>query len=221
MVLLSLLIAWLFSNLVWMLHYAHMYYREPEGGITHLKKDSAQVHIALAHRSVTPSSPHYYPARLAESVLSGGMSSRLFVEVRDKRGLAYHASTRYVTLRDHAGLFTYVGTPPDRAQETLAVTVRELRRLGEGIEEAEIVRSRTQLKSSLIMQGESVVARAGAIVSDWYHLGRVRTLEELSAAIDRVTIPEVLEYLRLYPAERFSGLIIGPEPLDAKAAGAV
>jgi predicted Zn-dependent peptidase len=185
-----------------------------EGGFAHVSKESAQAHIALAHRSVTPASPHYYPARLAESVLSGGMSSRLFVEVRDKRGLAYHVSTRYHSLKDHAGLFTYVGTPPDRAKETLAVTVGELRRLAEGIRDEEIKRSRTQLRSALVMQGESTVARSGALVSDWFHLGRVRTLEEVSAAIEAVTIPQVLEYLRQYPAKDFAGLVIGPEPLD-------
>jgi predicted Zn-dependent peptidase len=193
--------------------------REPEPGLTYVRKESAQVHIALAHRSVTPGDPHYYPARLARTVLSGGMSSRLFVEVREKRGLVYEVSSRYDSLKGHAGLFTYVGTRPDQAQEALAVTVRELRRLAEGIEEQEIRRSRTQLKSGLIMQGESTAARAGSLVSDWYHLRRLRTLEEISQAIDRVTIPEVLEYLRLYPAERFTALIIGPEPLDAKAAG--
>jgi predicted Zn-dependent peptidase len=147
------------------------------------------------------------------------MSSRLFVEIRDKRGLAYHVSTRYHSLKRHAGLFTYVGTPPPRAQETLGLTVRELRRLAEGIEEQEIRRSRTQLKSALVMQGESTVARAGALVSDWFHLRRLRTLEELSGAIDRVTIPEVLEYLRLYPAGGFTGMVIGPQPLSAAEAG--
>jgi predicted Zn-dependent peptidase len=195
--------------------------RPGEGGLAHVRKDSAQVHIALAHRSVTPASPHYYPARLAESVLSGGMSSRLFVEVRDKRGLAYHVATRYHSLKDHAGMFTYVGTPPHQAQETLAVTVGELRRIAAGIEEQEIRRSRTQLKSSLVLQGESTVARAGALISDWYHLRRLRTLEEVSRAIDAVTIPEVLEYLRQYPAEGFTALVIGPEELDMKAAGVV
>ena len=190
-----------------------------EGGLTHIRKESAQVHIALAHRSITPASEHYYPARLAESVLSGGMSSRLFVEVRDKRGLAYHVSTRYHSLKDHAGMFTYVGTPPHQAQETLAVTVGELRRIAGGIEEQEIRRSRTQLKSSLVLQGESTVSRAGSLVSDWYHLRRLRTLEEVSRAIDAVTILDVLEYLRQYPAERFTALVIGPEELDMKAAG--
>jgi len=193
--------------------------RAADGGVTYIQKQSSQAHIALAHRSVTPGDSHYYAARVAESVLSGGMSSRLFTEVREKRGLAYHASTRYHTLKDCAGMFTYAGTPPEHAQETLEVTIRELRRLAEGVEEAELARSRTQLKSTLIMQGESTVARAGALVADWHHLRRLRSLQELADAIDGVTAGEVMEYLERYPARDFTALVIGPEPLDIERAG--
>jgi len=181
------------------------------GGVTHIKKESAQTHIALAHASVTIDSPHYYAARLGVTVLSGGMSSRLFTEVREKRGLVYHVSTRYHSLKDYAGLFTYAGTTPDKAQETFDVTVRELRRLAEGIEPEEMDRARTQLKSALIMQGESTESRAAALASDWYHLGRLRSLQELSDAIDTVTIDDVMEYLAQCPASGFTVLVIGPE----------
>lgn len=188
--------------------------RPPEGGVIHIKKDSAQVHIALAHRSCPISDGRYYAARVAEAVLSGGMSSRLFTEVREKRGLAYHVSTRYHSLKGHAGMFTYAATLPERAQQTLDITIGELRRLAEGIEPDELTRAQTQLKSSLIMQGESTTARADALASDWYHLRRLRSLEELSKAIEKVTADDVLEYLRHFPAERFTVLVIGPEPLD-------
>jgi predicted Zn-dependent peptidase len=67
------------------------------------------------------------------------------------------------------------------------------------------------------MQGESTGARAGAIASDWHHLGRLRSLEEMSEAIDAVTAEHVLEYLRTYPAREFTVAIIGPEALDVSA----
>ena len=185
-----------------------------QAGVTHIKKDSAQTHIALAHRSVTMASPHYYAARMAETVLSGGMSSRLFTEVREKRGLVYHVSTRYNSLKDYAGMFTYAGTTPDKAQDTFDVTVGELRRLAQGIEEAEMARSRTQLKSSLIMQGESTEARSSMLASDWHHLGRLRSLKELSDAIDAVTVEDVMEYLAACPASDFTVLVIGPDMPD-------
>ena len=183
-------------------------------GITHIPKDSAQAHITLAHATVTLTDDQYYAARLATTVLSGGMSSRLFTEVREKRGLVYHVSTSYHSLKDHAGMFTYAGTVPPKAQETLEVTVGELRRLAEDITEAELAKAKTQLKSSLVMQGESTAARAGAISSDWYHLGRLRSLTEISRAVDAVRVDEVRSHLRQWPARDFVMLVIGPEPID-------
>ncbi len=187
-------------------------------GITHIQKDSAQAHIALAHRSVPISHEQYYAARMAETVLSGGMGSRLFREVREKRGLVYHVSCRYQSLKDHAGMFTYAGTVPEKAQETFDVTVGEIRRLGEGVTDEELARAKVQLKSRLVMQGESTAARAGAITSDWHHLKRLRSLKELSDAIDAVTTTDVLNYLNDYPAADFTILVIGPEPVDTSAA---
>ncbi len=184
------------------------------GGIHQLHKDSAQSHITLAHKTAIAGSDQYYPARMAETILSGGMSGRLFTEVRENRGLVYHVSTRYHSLRTHAGMFTYAGTSPDRAQQTLEVTVGELRRLGEGITPQELARARTQLKSALVMQGESTSARANALASDWYHLRRLRSLEEISAAIDHISEAAVLEHLKQYPAGNFTVLTIGPTNLD-------
>ncbi|MFA6135585.1 MAG: pitrilysin family protein [Phycisphaerae bacterium] len=188
----------------------------PLGGVVHIHKDSAQTHIALAHRSVTISDPRYYAARMAEVVLSGGMSSRLFTEVREKRGLVYHVSTRYHSLKDHAGMFTYAATMPEKGQQTLEVTVGEIRRLAEGVSDEEMARARTQLKSSLVMQGESTSSRANAMTADWYHLGRLRTLAELSEQIDKVTVDEVIAYLCECPARNFTVLVIGPQPLDTR-----
>jgi predicted Zn-dependent peptidase len=186
----------------------------PIGGVLHLPKESAQTHIALAHRSVTISDPRYYAARIAEVVLSGGMSSRLFTEVREKRGLVYHVSTRYHSLKSHAGMFTYAAAAPEKAQQTLDITVGEIRRLADGVTPEEMARARTQLKSALIMQGESTTSRANAQTSDWYHLGRVRTLRELSEEIEKVTAEDVLAYLRDFPAKQFTIIVIGPKPLD-------
>jgi len=188
--------------------------RPPANGTTHIQKDSAQMHIALAHRSAVVADERYLAARMAEKILSGGMGSRLFTEVREKRGLVYHVSTHYHSLKDHAGLFTYAGTTPEKAQETYQTTVGELIRLAEGIEQDEIARARTQLKSALIMQGEATSMRAQALACDWHHLRRLRSLEEISAGIEAVEIDDVLAYLRDFPAENFTILTVGPKPLD-------
>jgi len=184
------------------------------GGAAHVTKPTAQVQIGLAYPAVTVAGESYYAGRVAQMVLSGGMSSRLFTEVREKRGLVYAVLARYHSLKDHAGMFVYAGTSPERAQETLDVTVAELRRLGEGIEAAEVDRAKIQLKSSVVMLGESTSARADALTGDWYHLRRLRSLAELSAAVDAVKVAEVVEYVRTWPAEKLTALTIGPEALD-------
>jgi predicted Zn-dependent peptidase len=189
-----------------------------QGGVTHIEKDSAQTHIAMAHPAVTMDDPQYFAARLGARVLSGGMSSRLFTEVREKRGLVYHVSTRYHGLKGHAGMFTYAGTTPEKAQETFDVTLGELRRLSQGIDEEEMDRARTQLKAALVMQGESTESRSGALASDWYHIGRLRSLQELSEAIDAVTVDDVLQYLKGHPPANFTILVIGPKCPDVSAA---
>lgn len=189
----------------------------PAGGINHIQKDSAQTHIAFAYKSVPVSHPQFYAARMAEMILSGGMSSRLFTEVREKRGLVYHVSAQYLSLKEHAGMFVYAGTVPAKAQETFDVTVEQLRSIAEGIEEQEIERARTQLKSAMVMQGESTTARASALASDWYHLGRLRTLAEISKAVDDVTIDEVIAYANDFPARGFTILVIGPEMIRTDA----
>jgi len=69
------------------------------------------------------------------------------------------------------------------------------------------------------MQGESTAARSAALAGDWYHLKRLRSLDEIAGQIDQVTIDDVLAYLARYPADGFSVLTIGPESLDTAAAG--
>ncbi len=184
----------------------------------HIHKDSAQVHIGLAHEAPVISDEQYYPARVAQTVLSGGMSSRLFTEVREKRGLVYHVSTKYHSLKQHAGMLTYAATVPDKTQETFRVTADELQRLGEGVRAEELDRAKTQLKSALVMQGESSSARADAIAGDWYHLGRLRPLEEITEAVQNVSAGQVTAFTEKHPAENFTILTIGPRKVEAQDA---
>jgi predicted Zn-dependent peptidase len=150
----------------------------------HISKDTTQTQIALAYQSVPIGHADYYAAMGAVNVLSGGMSARLFTEVREKRGLCYSVWASYQTFKDRASILCYAGTTNERAQETLDVTLGELRRLADGIEQEELDRVKAGLKSSLIMQEESTSARAGTLASDWYYLGRVRSFDEIQAAIE-------------------------------------
>lgn len=182
-----------------------------EGKYTHIENDGAQVHIGLMTETVKPTDEDYYNARVAVSVLSGGMSARLFTEVREKRGLCYAIGARYHGLKEAAGMMCYAGTTPDKAQETFDCVVGEFNRLGDGISEEEIARAKVGLKSSLILQSESSSSRASAIGNDHYILGRVRDLDEIKDRIERTTVDSVLAFLNNKKFKDFTVVTIGPK----------
>ncbi len=182
--------------------------------IAQLSKETKQTQIALAYPSVPIGHPDYYAAQGAVNILSGGMSSRLFTEVREKEGLCYAVSASYATLKDRASVFAYAGTTAERAQRTMDVLVRELRRLKDGIEPEEVARMQAGLKSSLIMQQESTSARARALASDWYFLGRVRSFDEIQAGLNALNPANIIEHLQRHPAKDFNIVTLGPAPLE-------
>jgi predicted Zn-dependent peptidase len=177
---------------------------------THIPLDGAQVHIGLMTGTARFVDPGYYDARTAVSVLSGGMSARLFTEVREKRGLCYAIAAKYHSLKEAAGIMCYTGTTPDKAQETYDVIVGEFNRLAHGIKEDELARAKIGLKSSVILHSESSSSRAGAIGSDYYMLGRVRTLDEVKERIEATSVESVLGFLRGNPFRDFTVVTIGP-----------
>jgi predicted Zn-dependent peptidase len=180
----------------------------------HLGKETTQTQIGIAYQSVPITHADYYAAIGAVNVLSGGMSARLFTEVREKRGLCYAVSASYSGFRDRASVICYAGTTNERAQETLDVTLGELKRLQEGIEPEEVERLQAGLKSSLIMQEESTSARAGSLASDWYYLGRVRSLDEIRSAVEALTPQGITDHVRRYPPDDFTIVTLGPKPLQ-------
>jgi predicted Zn-dependent peptidase len=181
------------------------------GKYTHLENDGAQVHIGLMTETVKQTDENYYNARVAVSVLSGGMSARLFTKVREERGLCYAIGARYHGLKEAAGIMCYAGTTPDKAQETLDVTVQQFNELADGISQEEIQRAKVGLESSLILSSESSSSRAGSIASDYYMLGRVRSLDEIKQKIDQTSVDSVLSFLRDNKFEDFTVVTIGPK----------
>jgi predicted Zn-dependent peptidase len=134
---------------------------------------------------------------LMTTILGSGMNSRLFNEVREKRGLAYGVGASVVALRSAGLIRIYAGTVPPKAHETVAVTLEELRKLeADGVREDELERAKTSLKSRVIMGGESTRVRRGAIGSSLWYEGRVRTLDEIRTLIEAVTTTQIRDVAR-------------------------
>src|SRR5205823_1487522 len=121
----------------------------------HVPVDSSQTHIGIALDAVPYSHPDYFQIRGAVGVLSDGMSSRLFTEVREKRGLVYTVYAMIHSLRDRGAILAYAGTTTERAQATLDVMLAELNGLYDGITADEIDRLKGRIKRALIIQQES------------------------------------------------------------------
>lgn len=184
------------------------------GGNFHIQHDSNQTHIGLAYPSIPYSDPNYFLARGSVGVLSDGMSSRLFTEVREKRGLCYTVYASMHTMKDRGSIFVYAGTSAERAQETLDVTVAELHRLTQGITQSELDRLKVSIRSSLVMQQESSRSRAASIAGDYFHLGKVRTLDEVTDIINGLTVERINEYIAANPPCDFNLVSLGQNQLE-------
>ena len=174
--------------------------------------------MAIALPAPTDSHPDALALRLASLVLGGEASSRLFTEVREKRGLCYSVGASVALGRDRGMLQLYAGSTPQRAGQTLACILGELRRFEAGISHEEFERARTGMKARAIMQGESAAARASSVAGDLFRIGRARTLADQASDIDRLTLDAVNRAVALHWnaawVERMTLASIGPAPLE-------
>jgi predicted Zn-dependent peptidase len=189
----------------------------PPGNFRHEQQKSEQTHIGIAYPSIPETHEDYYTMRLAIEILSGGMSGRLFTEVREKRALVYNVWAGYTSLKGQGSILGYAGTSNERAQATLDTVIHELYRMQEGVTADELERAKTGLKASTIMQGESTSARAGAIAHDFFMRGRIRTLDEIKAAIDGVSLDQVNDWLKRNKPGPFTIVTVGPKELKVPA----
>jgi predicted Zn-dependent peptidase len=183
--------------------------------VTH---DSQQTHIALAWSLPPYRDDDSAVAGAAVAILGGGTSSRLFTEVRERRGLCYGVSAGYQTQRDFAAAICHAGTTAARAQETLDVILAEIDRLPGSIEADELERMKARVTSGLVMQQESTGARVGSMARQWYHLGRIRSLDEELARYDRLDVATIEAWLAARPPRDLTLVSLGPDPLEVSGA---
>ncbi|MCA9192588.1 MAG: insulinase family protein [Planctomycetales bacterium] len=183
-------------------------------GSRHIDHSSNQMHLALAYDCASYESPDYYQTRALVGVLSDGMSSRLFSEVREKRGLVYSVFATCFSLAGQGSVLCYAGTTNNRAEETLQVLIETIRSLGQGVTEDELERLKNRIKSSLVFEQESSAARSGQIASDWFYLGRVPSRDEVCRKVDELTCEGLLEHFLQIPPNNFSLVSVGSLPME-------
>ncbi|MEM7743371.1 MAG: pitrilysin family protein [Pseudomonadota bacterium] len=164
-------------------------YKQPgayRGGERREVKGLEQAHMALAFEAPGYRDPHFFAAQIAASALGGGMSSRLFQEAREKRGLCYTIFAQGAAWAETGMLTIYAGTGASEIGGLITLTADEIVRAAKDLGDAEIARARAQTKAGLVMGLESAAARAerlASLVSIW---DRVIPLEETVARIDAV-----------------------------------
>ena len=158
------------------------------GGTRVETRDLEQVHIALALQGIPVRDEQLYSLQVFTSVLGGGMSSRLFQEVREQRGLCYTINAFHMPFSD-TGLFAlYAGTDEADAPELMRVVIDQIADATETLSETEVARAKAQLKAGLLMALESSEARLGQIARQMLAYGRPIPLEEIVAKVDAVTV---------------------------------
>jgi predicted Zn-dependent peptidase len=185
---------------------------EVNGGLVVRKKPLEQAHVCLGLKGVALNHQDRYGAYALNSLLGGSVSSRLFQEVREKRGLAYSIYSYLSSFSDSGTLTVYAATRPREAARVVDLVCREIRRLRrDGVGRAELMRTKNQMKGSLMLSLEHSQSRMSKLAKDELYLGRHQSLEDMLSEIDRIDHDQVRRLGRdLFDLDRLSVTALGP-----------
>lgn len=167
-----------------------------KGGAKVVHRELEQAHLTLALEGVPQSDLSLFSLQVFTNILGGGMSSRLFQEVREKRGLCYSIYSFHAPYTDTGFFGLYTGTDPADAPEMMEVVVDIMNDSVETLTEAEIARAKAQMKAGLLMALESCSSRAEQLARHVLAYGRPQTVEELVARIDAVSVESTRDAAR-------------------------
>jgi predicted Zn-dependent peptidase len=176
------------------------------------KKDIEQVHICMGAPAYHQSHEKRFACYILNTVLGGGMSSRLFQNIREKRGLAYAVFSGLSSFRDVGCLSVYAGTATGNARKVLALILEEFCRLkSQLISQEELQRAKDYLKGSLLLSLESTSSRMSSLARQEMYFGRYISLDEIARSVDAVTAREVQQVARdSFATGRLAVTILGP-----------
>ncbi len=180
------------------------------GGIHQTPRKLDQVHLLLGFPAPGYRDRNAYCTMILSTILGGGMSSRLFQEIRERRGLVYSVYSFASPFSDNGLFGLYAGTSPQKTDELIPAMLNELTGLQKGLREGELERARTQLKASLLMSLESTGSRCSQLARQLQIHGRLISTEEMIAKIDAVTESDVLAMARTLFAGAPTVTTMGP-----------
>jgi predicted Zn-dependent peptidase len=175
------------------------------------EKDTEQYHICFGAPGISRDDDRRYGLAVLDSIFGGSTSSRLFREVREKRGLAYSVGSYNEQYTDSGLVATYVGTREDNVEEACAIIGAELARLRtEPVSDEELARAKESVKGRLVLSSESTAARMSRISRATLFDLPIDSLDEMLAKVDAVEVDELTALAaELYGAERLSAACVG------------
>ncbi len=189
------------------------------GGEYREQRDLEQSHVILGFDAPSRLSDDYYTGQVLATLFGGGMSSRLFQEVREKRGLVYSVYSFHSVHNDGGQFGVYAGTGPEKLPELIPVICDEVKKLGSTLTEQELLRAKAQLRSSSLMAKESMMKRADQNARDILLRGGLRPVNEIIERIDAVDVPKLQALCAKIFASAPTLSALGPldqlEPFDA------
>lgn len=184
-----------------------------KGGVTASSQPFEQCHVIIGFEGPSHGEPGYFAAQVLSGLLGGGMSSRLFQEARERRGLCYSIYSSVYGLSDTGVMTVHAATAPELADNLLGVISEEVVRLAEqGPAEQEVQRSKAQLKAGLMMGLESSAARAEQMARQLICRGRLIDKSELVAKVDAVEVEDVQNLLRRMISGEPTAAVVGAGP---------
>lgn len=184
-------------------------------GTMHYEKDLQQEQIGVCWPGVDVAHDEFPTQQVMLGILSGGMSARLFTEVREKRGLVYWVSAWQETPRGSGMIFMGASTTPQRCDETYETLLNEVERLAEDIEPDELERAITGIVANQETRGDSTRARCSELASDLFFYGRPMAAEEKIRRVRAVTNDMIRAYLASHPRKQLCVVTLGPRALAA------
>jgi predicted Zn-dependent peptidase len=184
---------------------------QPHAGVSVHEKPLEQVHLCLGSPGIAHADAERYPAHLLNLALGGGMSSRLFQEIRERRGKAYTVYSFLSSYLDAGYFGVYVGTSAEWVREVVDVIREELARVArEGLGVAELSRVKQQMKGSMLLGLETSDSRMSRIAKNEIYFGRDVPMEEVAARIDAVPNDEIVSVAeRLFRADGLALTVLG------------
>ena len=159
-----------------------------KGGFTFKPKDLEQTHLIFGFEGVSHTDNSKYDLAVLSAILGGGMSSRLFQEIREKRGLAYAVFSFATNYRDTGTFGVYAACEDNKAEEVVNVSINEFAKISNDITEEELNKAKMQLKASLMMGLESSSTRMERLANQYIHHNRIVETSEIINMIDKISV---------------------------------